>query len=78
MKETLEKRVVDSLLERKSEVLVIEGEEYAIAPPTVATLMLVSEAVAEMPVVNKDTDNVLVEVLATAKDMAVVRGKASA
>lgn len=76
-KETLEKRVVDALLERDSDVLRIDGEEFPIAPPTVATLMLVSEVVAELPIVNGNADNALVEVLATAKDMGAV-GKITA
>lgn len=76
-KETLEKRVVDTLLERDSDVLRIDGEVFTIASPTVATLMLVSEVVAELPIVNGNADNALVEVLATAKDMGAV-GKITA
>lgn len=75
--DTLEKRVVDAILERPAEVIEIDGEKFPIAPPTVATLMLVSELVADMPMTAKDTDNVLIEVLATAKDMAVI-GKIAA
>lgn len=71
-KDTLEKRVVDAILERSSDEIEIDGERLQIAPPTVATLMLVSEAVAELPMVDKGVDNALIEVLATAKDMAVV------
>lgn len=71
-KRTLERGVADAILEREAEVVEIAGEQFPIAPPTVATLIMVSELVAEMPMVNKETDNALVEVLATARDMAVV------
>lgn len=70
-KDTIEGRVADSVLERTKQIE-IGGVKYDVAPPTVATLMAVSELVAEMPIVNSTTDNVLAEVLATAKDMEVV------
>lgn len=76
-KDTIERRVVDAILERPTDVIEIDGEKYPIAPPTVATLMLVSELIAEMPMTDGNSDNVLIEVLATAKDMAVI-GKITA
>lgn len=65
-KDTIERRVVNAILERPTDVIEIDGEKYPIAPPTVATLMLVSELIAEMPMTDGNSDNVLIEVLATA------------
>lgn len=75
--DNLEKLVADAILERASETITIGGREYEIAPATPATLILVSELVAEMPAVNIKADNILLEVLATAKDVAVI-GKITA
>lgn len=75
--ETLEKLVADAILERASETITIGGREYEIAPATPATLILVSELVAEMPAVNIKADNILLEVLSTAKDVSVI-GKVAA
>lgn len=70
--ETLEKKVADAILERASDSITIEGKEYPIAPPSPATLILVSELVATMPIVKKDAENALYEVLSTAKDLSVI------
>lgn len=75
--ETLEKKVADAILERASDSITIDGKEYPIAPPSPATLILVSELVATMPIVKKDTENALYEVLSTAKDLSVI-GKIAA
>lgn len=71
-KRTIERSVADAILERPGEVIEIGGDRYEIAPPTVATLIMVSELIGDMPIVNKGSDNGLVEVLATAQDMTVV------
>ena len=75
--DNLEKIVADTILQRASDVLVLDGVEYPIAPPTPATLILVSELVATMPAVNRNAENVLYEVLSTARDLSVV-GKIAA
>lgn len=66
--ETIEKKVTDAILQRSSDTLEIAGNIYHIAPPTPATLILISEQIAEMPEVRIDTDNILFEVLNTARD----------
>lgn len=71
-KETLEKAVADAILERASDSITVEGHKFDIAPPTPATLILISELVSTMPPVNRDAPNVLYEVLGTAKDLRVI------
>lgn len=66
--ETIEKIVTDAILQRSSDSLEIAGNVYPIAPPTPATLILISEQIAEMPEVRLDADNILFEVLNKAKD----------
>lgn len=75
--DNLEKIVSDTILQRASDVIVIDGTEYPITPPTPATLILVSELVAELPVINRHTDNIIREVLSSAKDLSVI-GKITA
>lgn len=75
--DNLEKLVTDAILQRASDVIVIDGTEYPIAPPTPATLILVSELVSKLPVVNRQADNILLEVLSIAKDLSII-GKITA
>lgn len=77
MEETIEKKVTDAILQRASVTLEIEGREYPISPASPATIILVSELVATMPAVDSQADNILFEVLRTAKDTAVI-GKIAA
>lgn len=75
--ETLEKKVTDAILQRSSDSLEFAGNVYPITPPTPATLILISEQIAEMPEVRLDTDNLLFEVLNKAKDCKAI-GKIAA
>lgn len=75
--ESIEKKVTDAVLQRASSSIDIEGVNYGIAPPTPATLILVSEQIAAMPEVNVDNNNILQEVLRTAKDSSII-GKITA
>ena len=68
-KRTLEQEVADSVLESKGAAITIGGTEYRPAPPTIATIIEISAIVSTIPTVNKDSDNILYEVLRTAKDM---------
>lgn len=54
---TIESRVASAILERPTGNLEIEGTIYNIAPPSVATLILVSEIVSTLPIVEKTNDN---------------------
>ncbi len=71
-KESLEKLVADAILERSAETVKIDGREFEITPATPATLILISELVAEMPVMSRKTSNVLQEVLCKARDLRVL------
>lgn len=65
--DTIEKKVADTILQRTSDSLEIAGNVYPIAPPTPATLILISEQIAEMPDIRIDAENILFEVLNKAK-----------
>lgn len=54
---TIESRVASAILERPTGSIEIDGKTYDIAPPTVATLILVSEIVSTLPIVEKTDDN---------------------
>lgn len=69
---TIESKVADAILQRSTNIE-IDGVQYCIAPPSAATLILVSEAVASIPVtIDGSTDNIVLEVLRTAKYCRVV------
>lgn len=76
MKKSIEKKVADTILQTP-ETLVVGGVEYLIFPPSTATLIMISELVADMPTIDENTENVLTEVLSVAKDMKVI-GKIAA
>lgn len=63
---TSEKKIADTLLEN-SERVVIDGVDYAIAPPTLATLMMISAEVSTLPTFQSDGD-ILKQVMLKAKD----------
>lgn len=77
MEKTIENKVADTILQRETDTINIGGNDYKVYPPTVATLILVSELIPKMPKVDFNTENILAEVLHTAKDMRVI-GKIAA
>lgn len=50
---TIENSVASAILEKSIDSIDIEGVTYEIAPPSTATLILISEIVATLPVVKK-------------------------
>lgn len=70
--DSLETKVVDTILERTTDTITIDGKDYPIAPPTAGTLILVSELTAKFPVISEAPKNIYQEVLATAKDMKIL------
>lgn len=64
---TLEQKAADTILQRSAKVT-IGGTEYEAAPPSIATLILVSEAVARLPKRKLNEKNIVAECLAVAKD----------
>lgn len=54
--ETIESRVASAILEKPTKV-VINGKEYKIGAPSLATLIMVSEIISTLPIVNKTTND---------------------
>ncbi|MCC8175532.1 MAG: hypothetical protein LIO91_03770 [Bacteroidales bacterium] len=70
--ETLEQKVADCILQQTSDTLEIEGHSFEICPPTPATLILISKLVSQLPVFDDKAENMMYEVLRTAKDLSIV------
>lgn len=70
--ETIEQLVCNAILEHPADVLEIDGHQYPVCPPTVATIIMLSQLISQMPAVDGHADNVLIEVLRSAKDMKIV------
>lgn len=66
---TIESRVASAILEKPVGEIELDGKTYPIAPPTIATLILVSEIVSTLPeVAPVPADQILHSVLRHAKD----------
>lgn len=68
---TTEEKVAQTVLQKPMKVRV-GSKEYAVAPPSTATLILVSAAVSRLPQVHLDGDKVVQEVLNIAKDCSAI------
>lgn len=67
MPENIERKVAQTILQQPEEIMV--GDKvYQAAPPSAATLILVSEAVARMPKVQLDAERIVDEVLSIGRD----------
>lgn len=67
MKNTIEKKVLETILDRPI-VLTIGGKTFNAARPTVATVIEASEYMSELPAIKLSDEDVLTEVLAIAPD----------
>lgn len=67
MDKTIEQKVSETILQQPEEITVGE-KTYKAAPPSVATLILASEAVSRLPQIKLDTEKVVEESLSVAKD----------
>ena len=67
MKKTIEQKVGDAVLQRPKEIN-INGRHFTVAPPSVSTLILASEAISLLPQVQLDKAKIVEEVLFVAKD----------
>ncbi|MDR1223691.1 MAG: hypothetical protein LBL07_12570 [Tannerella sp.] len=65
--DTLETKTADTILQQPVEVE-IGGKTYSVAPPSTATLILVSAAVSKLPKTRLDAENIATESLYIAKD----------
>lgn len=69
MEQTIEQKAAQTILQQPEEIKVGE-KTYTIAPPSVATLILVSGAVSRLPHIKLDEERILEETLSIAKDCA--------
>lgn len=76
-KKSIEQQVADAILQKATTSIEIDGHTFEVAPPTPATLILVSAITSEMPAIDKKTDNILFETLRTAKNAEAI-GKIAA
>lgn len=66
--QTIESKVASAILERPIATIEVEGAKYDIAPPTVATLILVSEIASSLPTVEPvSKDKIVYSVLRNAR-----------
>lgn len=70
-KKTIEQRTAEAVLQKPKEVA-IRGRKYTIAPPSIATLILASEAVSKLPALKLDAESVVEEVLHNARDCEAI------
>lgn len=68
---SLEQKAAAAILEQPIEVVVGE-RTYTAAPPSVATLIMVSALVSELPAAQLDKEHILEDVLRTAKDCSKI------
>ena len=71
MRKTIEQKTSQSILQKPKEVE-IGGVTYQVAPPSTATLILVSELVSQLPKVSLDKEDVFTETLRVAKDCKII------
>lgn len=68
---TIEEKVGSTILE-SDKTVIIDGETYNVAPPTTATLIMVSELVSKLPRIKMNSEILLEECLANAKDFRII------
>ena len=74
--QTIESKVASAILERPIATIELDGVTYNIAPPSIATLILVSEIVSTLPQVEPiSRDNITSFVLHNAKDYRILGAK---
>lgn len=65
--ETVESKAAKTILQRSGQIN-IGGKEYSIAPPSIATLILMSEEISKLPQLSMSSDSIVSDVLLNAKD----------
>ncbi len=68
---TVQKRVTDTILEN-AQTVVLGGKRYRMAPPTMGTLIMVSQHISELPDFSMESENLLNTVMKNAKDANAV------
>ncbi len=70
-KQTAENRVARAILQ-ETKTVEVGGKTYEVAPPSIATLIKVSELVSQMPQVDTSTQDFIGEALRVAKESRVI------
>lgn len=71
--QTIEQMVASAILEKATDEIEINGEAYPISDPSIATLILVSEIISTLPVVEKvPKEQVVYSALHYAKDFKAI------
>lgn len=70
MNTTIEQQAAATILERPIATVTIAGKPYEVAPPSTATLIMVSSLISELPQIDPDTPDaqVIPAILGAAKD----------
>lgn len=68
---SIEQKTADALLQSEMTVT-INNKQYNVAPPSIATLVMASSKIAELPSVELNKDNILMETIAIAPECAIV------
>lgn len=68
---TVEQKTASTILQAPVEV-VLGGKTYKVAPPSIATLILASEIVSQLPQIKLNPEKVIEESLAVAKDFSLL------
>lgn len=71
MADPIEKRVAETILQQPKEIKV-GSKTYAVAPPSVATIILVSQYVAQLPALKFDEKRLMEDILGAAKDCSAL------
>ena len=66
MPKNIEKKTAETILQEPRKY-VLGGKEYTVAPPSIATLIMVSAAISEMPEMEQNPEDMVIEVLKKAK-----------
>jgi hypothetical protein len=68
MEKAIEQKVAETILQKATEPIKVGNKTITAAPPSIATLILVSEAVSRLPHLKLDDKDIVREVLSVAKD----------
>lgn len=66
-KKTIEQKTAETLLQRPM-MVEVGGKQYSVAPPSIATLVLVSEELSHAPSLELDREDIALECLREAKE----------
>ncbi|MCQ2257828.1 MAG: hypothetical protein MJZ41_07545 [Bacteroidaceae bacterium] len=69
--QNIERSVADAILQKETSVT-IGGHTFKVAQPTPATLIMASALIAELPTFDVNSNHIIVDILAKAKDAEVI------